>query len=82
MRRVRICAHAPCDARAGREVKLKGIHLMSDATNRHEVKVSASAETQPLEFPVVAAKAEVSASRAVARAGCVSWVGGGRDSVA
>jgi hypothetical protein len=81
VRRVRICAHAPCDARAGR-VKLKVIHLMSDATNRHEVKVSASAETQPLEFPVVAAKAEVSASRAVARAGCVSWVGGGRDSVA
>jgi hypothetical protein len=55
---------------------------MSDATNRHEVKVRASAETQPLEFSVVAAKAEVSASRAVARAGCVSWVGGGRDSVA
>jgi hypothetical protein len=35
---------------------------MSDATSRHEVKVSASAETQPLEFPVVAAKAEVSVS--------------------
>ena len=57
---------------------------MSDATSRHEVKVSASAETQPLGFSVVAAKAEVSASasRAVARAGCVSWVGGGRSSVA
>lgn len=57
---------------------------MSDATSRHEVKVSASAETetQPLECSVVAAKAEVSASRAVARAGCVSWVGGGRSSVA
>ena len=61
MRRVRICAHAPCDCDArGRRVKLKIIHLMSDATSRHEVKVSASAETQPLEFPVVAAKAEVS----------------------
>lgn len=45
VRRVRICAHPPCDAMRARVRKLKGIHLLSDATSRREVQVGASAET-------------------------------------
>lgn len=62
--------------------KLKGIHLMSDATSRHEVQVGASAETKLLECLAVAAKAEVSASSG----GRSSWLfgaaGAGEGSVA